>query len=94
VWCVFGGLGSGGRRYKIREGLKRYWQTEIWGECFDLLLNPGSWVEGEDGAKMPVLKGLRGIRERMEGWLEGNCERGVGLRGLMGKVEAWARGRR
>jgi checkpoint serine/threonine-protein kinase len=97
VRCDAGGLGTsgaGGRRYKIRESLKRYWQTEIWGECFDLLLNPGGFVEGEEGAQMPVLKGMRGVRERMEGWLEGNCERGVGLRGLMGKVEAWARARK
>jgi checkpoint serine/threonine-protein kinase len=97
VRCDAGGLatsGAGGRRYKIRESLKRYWQTEIWGECFDLLLNPGGFVEGEEGGRMPVLRGMRGVRERMEGWLEGNCERGVGLRGLMGKVEGWARGRR
>ncbi|KAH7627676.1 hypothetical protein B0T09DRAFT_188431 [Sordaria sp. MPI-SDFR-AT-0083] len=93
--------GSGGgndqKRYKIRENLKRYWQTDIWGHCFDLLLNPGSYVDEEDGqpGKMkPVLKGLRTVRERMEGWLEENGERGVGLRGWMGKVEAWSRGRR
>ncbi|KAK3988076.1 checkpoint serine/threonine-protein kinase [Cladorrhinum sp. PSN332] len=90
--------GGGGRRYKIRESLKRYWQTEIWGECFDLLLNPGQFVGGEEednnGGKMPVLKGMKGVREKMEGWLEGNCERGVGLRGLIGKVEGWARGRK
>ncbi|KAK3906922.1 Enolase, C-terminal TIM barrel domain-containing protein [Staphylotrichum tortipilum] len=97
VRCDAGGLatsGVGGRRYRVRESLKRYWQTEIWGECFDLLLNPGQWVEGEEGGRMPVLRGLRGVRERMEGWLEGNCEKGVGLRGLMGKVEVWARGRK
>ncbi|KAH6650165.1 Mad3/BUB1 homology region 1-domain-containing protein [Chaetomium tenue] len=99
VRCDAGGLGLatsgvGGRRYRTRESLKRYWQTEIWAECFDLLLNPGAFVEGEEGGAMPVLKGMRAVREKMEGWLEGNCERGVGLRGLMGKVEAWARGRR
>ncbi|KAL2136024.1 hypothetical protein VTI74DRAFT_5760 [Chaetomium olivicolor] len=97
VRCDAGGLGTsgaGGRRYKIRESLKRYWQTEIWGECFDLLLNPGAHVGGEDGGRMPVLRGMRGVREKMERWLEANCEKGVGLRALMGKVEAWARGRR
>ncbi|KAK4152422.1 Enolase, C-terminal TIM barrel domain-containing protein [Chaetomidium leptoderma] len=97
VRCDAGGLGTsgaGGRRYKIRESLKRYWQTEIWAECFDLLLNPGGFVQQEEGASMPVLKGMREVRGKMERWLEGNCERGVGLRGLMGKVEAWARGRR
>ncbi|KAK4230470.1 checkpoint serine/threonine-protein kinase [Podospora fimiseda] len=96
VRCDQGGIASaGGRRYKIRESLKRYWQTEIWGECFDLLLNPGQFaVGGEDGGKMPVLRGMKSVREKMEMWLEGNCERGVGLRGLMGKVEVWTRGRR
>ena len=82
------------KRYKIRESLKRYWQTAIWGECFDVLLNPGMFVEREEGGRMPVLKGLRGVRERMEGWLEVNCEKGVGLRSLVGRVEAWSRGRK
>ncbi|SPQ18708.1 2cbc621b-ae7c-45ac-b89c-d14323254524 [Thermothielavioides terrestris] len=97
VRCDAGGLGTsgaGGRRYRIRESLKRYWQTEIWAECFDLLLNPGAHVEGEQGGKMPVLRGMRAVREKMERWLEANCERGVGLRGLMAKVEAWAKGRK
>ncbi|KAG7103317.1 Checkpoint serine/threonine-protein kinase bub1 like [Verticillium longisporum] len=76
------------------ESLKRYWQTEIWGECFDLLLNPGSFVEVEEGQKMPILRGLKQVRERMEAWLEENCERGVGLKSLVGKVEAHARARR
>jgi len=90
-----GGLATaGGRRYKIRESLKRYWQTEIWHDCFDVLLNPGQFVQNEDGSRLPVLKSMRNVRERMEMWLQGNCERGIGLRGLMGKVEAWARGKR
>lgn len=97
VRCDTGGLataGKGGRRYRVRESLKRYWQTEIWAECFDVLLNPGAHVDDEDGGRMPVLRSMRRVRERMEAWLEGNCERGVGLRGLMAKLEAWAKGRR
>ncbi|KAK2066474.1 hypothetical protein P8C59_000291 [Phyllachora maydis] len=88
------GGGTGGRRYRIRESLKRYWQTDMWAECFDLLLNPGAFVEAEEGGAMPVLKSMRRVRERMEQWLEANCERGVGLRSLMAKVENWARGRK
>lgn len=84
-----GGLGTA-RKYRIRESLKRYWQTEMWGEVFDLCLNPGCHVEGEEGQRMPVLRGMRRVRERIEVWLEGNCERGVGLKALMGKVEGWA----
>ncbi|WDK13951.1 hypothetical protein CGRA01v4_05232 [Colletotrichum graminicola] len=93
VRCDQGGIGAG-RKYRVRESLKRYWQTEIWGECFDMLLNPGSYVAAEDGARMPVLKSMRSVREKMEVWLESNCERGVGLKSLMGKVEAFAKGRR
>ena len=96
VRCDSGGLGTvgGGRRYKIREGLKRYWQADLWGECFDVLLNPGEHVQDEDGGKMPILRTVRGVREKMESWLAANCERGVGLRSAMGKVEAWSRSRR
>ncbi|KAL8408777.1 hypothetical protein RB594_007280 [Gaeumannomyces avenae] len=102
VRCEGGGLGTAaGRRYRVRESLKRYWQTELWSDCFDLLLNPAAHAAAaaaaaaEDGdGRMPVLKGMRSVRERMEAWLEANCERGVGLKSLMSKVEAWAKGRR
>lgn len=95
VRCDAGGLGTtAGRRYKIRESLKRYWQTDIWSACFDLLLNPGSHAENEEGGRMPIMRGMRDIREQMESWLENNSERGVGLRALMGRVEAYARSRK
>jgi checkpoint serine/threonine-protein kinase len=95
VRCDSGGLGTqAGRRYKIREGLKRYWQTEIWSECFDVLLNPGQFVAEEEGRRMPVLKSMKRVRERMESWLEENCERSVGLKGSMMKIEQWAKARR
>ncbi|KAK8056351.1 hypothetical protein PG993_001578 [Apiospora rasikravindrae] len=95
VRCDAGGLGTAGsRRYKIRESLKRYWQTDIWSRCFDILLNPGSHVDEEEGMRMPVSKGLRSVRQDMEVWLQANCERGVGLRALMGRVEAFARARK
>ncbi|KAK4205328.1 putative checkpoint serine/threonine-protein kinase [Triangularia verruculosa] len=83
-----------GKRYRIRESLKRYWQTEIWGGLFEMLLNPGDFKGEEEGGRMPLVKGLRGYRERMEGWLVMNGERGVGVRGGLGRVEGWARGRR
>ena len=67
--------------------MKRYWQTEIWSSVFDLLLNPGSHVECEEGAKMPVLKGMKGVRESMEVWLEGNSEKGLGLQSALRKLE-------
>lgn len=73
--------------YRLREGLKRYWQTDIWGEFFALLLNPARHVQGEQGQKMPVVRGMRQIRERMEEWLEANAERGVGLRTWIKKLQ-------
>ncbi|UKZ78050.1 hypothetical protein TrVFT333_005784 [Trichoderma virens FT-333] len=84
------GLGRGGRKYRIRENLKRYWQTDIWSDCFEVLLNPASFLAHEDGGKMPVLRSMRNIRERMEAWLMANCERGTGLKAAMGRVEAFA----
>ncbi|KAF7903941.1 hypothetical protein EAF00_001275 [Botryotinia globosa] len=74
-----GGMGGGLRKWKIKEGLKRYWQTEIWAGVFDILLNPQGYVDGEEGGKLPVLRGMRVMREEMEEWLEGNCEKGAGL---------------
>lgn len=81
-------LGAGATKtYKIKETLKRYWQTEIWHECLDLLLNPLMHLEGEEGAKLPVLKGMKVVREKMEAHLESNCEKGVGLKALVRKME-------
>ena len=82
------GIGAAAKKsWRIRESLKRYWQTEIWSAVFDLLLNPGMHVAGEEGSRMPVLKSIRGVRESMESWLEANCERGVGLQAGIRKLE-------
>ncbi|KAF2807681.1 checkpoint protein kinase-like protein [Mytilinidion resinicola] len=83
-----GTLGAGATKtYRIRESLKRYWQTEIWSEMLDLLLNPLMHLEGEEGRKLPVLKGMKAVRERMEAWLEANCEKGVGLKAMVRRME-------
>lgn len=66
------------RTYRIRETLKRYWEREIWGDVFDLLLNPGSerWASMEDnGGGLSVLKSMRYVREKMETWLLNNAEK-------------------
>jgi checkpoint serine/threonine-protein kinase len=84
------GIGAGAqKKWRIKEGLKRYWQTEIWGNMFDLLLNPAMHVEGEEGSRLPALRGMKAVREEMETWLEGNSEKGVGLQALIRKLE-WA----
>lgn len=68
------------RRWKLKEPLKRYWQTEIWGGFFDACMNPVMTAEEneEEGGVMPLRKTLRRVREGMEGWLE----REGGKRGL------------
>jgi checkpoint serine/threonine-protein kinase len=89
-----GGLGRGGPKYKIRESLKRYWQTDIWSDCFEVLLNPSSFLAHEYGGKIPVLRSMRIVRERMEEWLQMNCEKGAGLKAAIGRVEAFAKSRK
>ena len=85
---------AGRKRYKLKESLKRYWQTELWGGLFELLLNPTLYVEGEEGGKMPVVKGLRRERERMEEWLGAEAGR-RGLRNCLRRLEERVReGRR
>lgn len=88
-------LGHGATKtYRIRESFKRYWQTEIWSALFALLLNPLMHVENEEGRKLPVVRSMRACRERMEGWLEENCERGVGLKGMISRMEGAIRDRK
>ncbi|KAL8874248.1 MAG: hypothetical protein Q9174_000404 [Haloplaca sp. 1 TL-2023] len=79
------------KRWRIKESLKRYWQCELWAGLFELLLNPTKFVEGEEGNQMPVLNGMRRVREGMEDWLEmEGGRRGLksGLRRLEEKVKA------
>ena len=83
------GLGAqGAKTWRIRENLKRYWQTEIWSSFFDLLLNPAAHLTGEEGTKLPVLKGMRECREQMETYLEANSEKGLGLQAVIRKLES------
>ena len=91
---VDGGIGAK-KKYKLREGLKRYWQTDLWGSLFEILLNPGAAVEGEEGGKMPVVRGLRAVRERMEEWLGGEGgRRNGGLKGGLRRFEDMIKERR
>ena len=79
------------RRYKLREPLKRYWQTGLWGELFEVLLNPTRQPGG-----VPCVKGLGEVREGMERWLEGEGGRKGqgGLRGGVGRLEGLVGGRK
>ena len=74
------------KRYKLKESLKRYWQTELWAPLFELLLNPTAHVDGEEGGKMPVMKGLRRCRDAMEVWLEAEAGK-KGLKNALRRIE-------
>ena len=90
-----GSLGAGATKtYRLRESLKRYWHTELWGDVFNLLLNSGREAEKEEGARLPALRGMRGLRERIEAYMEEHGERGVGLRGLVWRAEGMVGRRR
>ncbi|KAG9669794.1 hypothetical protein KCU99_g3021, partial [Aureobasidium melanogenum] len=89
------GIGAGAtKHYKIKEGLKRYWQQEIWGQAFEMLLNPQMFTQQEEGARMPLCKGLKGLREKMEAWLVSNCDKGVGLKTMVRKMEEAVKARK
>ena len=89
-----GGIGQK-KKYKLREGLKRYWQTELWTPLFDLLLNPAVNVEGEVGGKMPCTEGLKQCRQGMEEWLGGEGgRRNGGLKAGLRRIEERIRERK
>lgn len=86
---------GGRKRYRVREGLKRYWKTEMWTRLFDLALNPLNHVDGEVNGRMPCVRGLMSIRQDMENWLteEGGRKNG-GLKSNLMKIEVRLRERK
>ena len=82
------------KTYAIREGLKRYWQTDIWGDCFYQLLNPLLHVEEEADGRLPLINRLRVLRTRMEDFLESHSEKGLGLKAHLRRLESAVRERR
>ena len=96
---VGGGLVGKKKRYRPREQLKRYWATELWADLFDVLMNPGHWVEhggGDEEGERQVgrpSRRLREVKERMEVWLVENAER-KGLRAALRRAEERVNARR
>lgn len=89
-----GGIGRK-RKYRLREGLKRYWRAELWAPLFEILLNPAAHVEGEAGGRMPCVEGLRRCRRGMEEWLAGEGgRRNGGLKAGLRRIEERIRERR
>ena len=83
-------MGIGNRkRYVLREGLKRYWQQELWRGLLEVLMNP--MLQEGGGGGLPITGKLTEWREKMEDWLEENSERGVGLRGIIRRIEGSGR---
>lgn len=82
------------RRWKLKEPLKRYWQTEIWGGFFDACMNPVMTAEEneEEGGVMPLRKTLRRVREGMEDWLEREGGK-KGLKSGLRRLEERVRGK-
>ncbi|MCJ1393976.1 hypothetical protein MMC18_006853 [Xylographa bjoerkii] len=80
-------------RHRLREPLRRYWATELWGPFFDTLLNPGQYVRAEEGARLPIGGRVREVREGMERWLVEHGEK-RGLRAGLRRLEERIRGRR
>lgn len=93
---VGGGEGGGiaqRREWKLREGLRRYWQGALWEELFHLLINSAVVgardLHGRPGGGYEAGRiddRLRGVRGGMEMWLEGEGER-RDLRGCLRRAE-------
>ena len=81
------------RKWKIKEPLKRYWQTDLWAPLFDALLNPAAHVSGEEHGRMPISRTLRACREAMEAWLEREAGR-KGVKAGLRRLEERVRGGR
>ncbi|ODQ80754.1 hypothetical protein BABINDRAFT_7450 [Babjeviella inositovora NRRL Y-12698] len=72
------------RLYRISTPLKRYWQLDIWGPLFDLLLNPKK--HARDGI-LPITDQLMVHREKMEDWLELHSTGDPSLKSVIQDVE-------
>ncbi|PGH05030.1 BUB protein kinase [Helicocarpus griseus UAMH5409] len=92
--------GLGGKKaYRIKESLKRYWEREIWGEVFDLCLNPGAerWAQMERGVVTPPSSESEGENGSAGGGGVDNCASGTApslpiinsMRYVREKMEGW-----
>lgn len=78
---------AGRKKWKLREPLKRYWQTPLWAPLFDLLLNPVAHAAArEPGGTLPVTASLATCRREMEDWLQRESGR-RGLKASLRKLE-------
>ena len=82
-----GGTLAGRKKWKLREPLKRYWQTQLWAPLFELLLNPVAHAAThEPSGTLPVTTSLAKCRREMEDWLQRESGR-RGLKASLRKLE-------
>ena len=95
------GLNAGGgnkKEWKLKNGFKRYWNGDMWGALFYLLVNSGVVMAGMegDGDEEAVFRGkIAESQKGVEGWLVAEGERGgKSLRGALRRAEehVWSRG--
>ncbi|RCK59426.1 Checkpoint serine/threonine-protein kinase BUB1 [Candida viswanathii] len=72
-----------GNKTKLCSSFKRYWQSELWTELFDLLLNP---YDENAIEHPPKTHELGRMRQLFEDWLEENAK-GKYLKGIIKTVE-------
>ncbi|KZP23812.1 hypothetical protein FIBSPDRAFT_822968 [Athelia psychrophila] len=82
---VMGSEDGSAPRLKVATPFKRYWQSAIWSNLFDMLLNSG---DVRPGGALPLCGELGAVRKEMESWLQANCNRSSGtLKGMLRKIE-------
>lgn len=59
-------------RYRLLNGLKRYWQKALWEELFDLLLNSAEYAETLNNGSLPITSLLTAQRLKLEAYLMQN----------------------
>ncbi|CAG8804116.1 33969_t:CDS:2 [Gigaspora margarita] len=73
------------KKYKPIQSFKRYWQGNLWGRLFDMLLNPS--LVRSDG-RLPITQELNNIRREFEDYLIANCEKiGKELKAQLKRLE-------
>ncbi|CAG8480551.1 5193_t:CDS:2 [Paraglomus occultum] len=73
------------KHYKPAQPFKRYWQTNIWSQLFDILLNP--FLYSQD-CNTSLTSELIELRDEIDNYLKANCEKnGKSLKGLLRKLE-------
>ncbi|CAG8626740.1 2473_t:CDS:1, partial [Scutellospora calospora] len=73
------------KKYRPIQSFKRYWQGNLWGRLFDMLLNPS--LVRSDG-RLPITLELNNIRKEFEQYLIVNCEKiGKELKAQLKRLE-------